>query len=149
LLVDIFYNSLKISEIVKEEEGIVRKISTFFWIVFASILFTFSFQPSTSYALCPLGQYHYQGGGCADADLTTGNNATLSSEVTKAVKAAAGITLGIGVLLIVYSGYQYTKSAGDVKKVETAKMFLLAAFISIFLSLGVFVWYNFFAGILF
>lgn len=58
------------------------------------------------------------------------------------VQSLAGLSFGIGAMLIIYAGFKYTTSGFNDRAVEEAKKLMFRAAITIFISLMVFVILN-------
>lgn len=101
-------------------------------------------------AFCPPGKYSapIEGGSsfeCTPVDAEE-KIATKVQESTKYIQntavTIAGVSLGLSVLVIVYSGILYTASGGDPKKIQEAKSHLTKAGVGLAISLLSFVIYN-------
>lgn len=61
---------------------------------------------------------------------------TAASYILKTAKSLMWLSVGLGSIVIVYAGFSYATSMGDVKKLESAKSLIMYAAIGMIVSFG-------------
>lgn len=115
-----------------------KVLNSFF--ALSSLFIVLSLTTETASAeICAIGQASIYNGSefvCDPGTVTVsnGNNEEPANYLSYTAGAIAGVSLGLGVLMIVYAGYLYTISEGDPEMVRKAKFQIMAAGTSMMIS---------------